>query len=639
VFLRILRCLATSLLLSGWWLWVTCALAQQPGQGLPGTIGLDSKIRTSNLDIYVKGPNGTPVDGVAVVTLINLSGQAYRQETAVAGRARFYDVAATEYKVLVIAPGFERETLTIDAGAEKTVTVNIELRAMSVEDASLYAGIETLPAKAQKELGKALAALNANKPAEARTHLETANRIAPKSAEVNYLFGIYSLQSKDVITAKSYWSRTLELNPNYLLALLSMGEVLLQEDKAADALPYLKRAVEAGPTAWRAHAFLGVAELRQGATDEAILQAERALELGHGQAQNVQPFLAGALARRGEKERAIELLQSYLKDHSADTAAAKELENIQSASVSNGEAGAEGNSEGIVDAAMANATTLPQISNWLPPDVDEKVPAVEAGASCKIEDVLRETEKRVGEFVGNVDRFAATEHVTHESINKWGMASSPEQRKFDYLVSVQEGTPGYLIVEEYRSSHNNTAVDFPGGIETRGLPALVLIFHPYNSGNFEMTCEGLTRWNGGLAWQVHFRQRSDKPNRIRAYKTGINGPSYAIAIKGRAWIAADTFQIIRLETDLVAPVRQIRLVADHTAIEYGPVHFKNRKVDMWLPQSAEIYFDWDKRRIHRRHSFNNYVLFAVDDKQLISAPKAAQESLANLPSVSERSQP
>jgi hypothetical protein len=154
-----------------------------------------------------------------------------------------------------------------------------------------------------------------------------------------------------------------------------------------------------------------------------------------------------------------------------------------------------------------------------------------------------------------------------------------------------------------------------------------------------MTCEGLTRWNGGLAWQVHFRQRSDKPNRIRAYKTGINGPSYVIALKGRAWIAADTFQIMRLETDLVAPVRQIRLVADHTAIEYGPVHFKNRKVDMWLPQSAEVYFDWDKRRTHRRHSFNNYVLFAVDDKQLISAPKAAQESLANLPSVSERSQP
>jgi hypothetical protein len=149
----------------------------------------------------------------------------------------------------------------------------------------------------------------------------------------------------------------------------------------------------------------------------------------------------------------------------------------------------------------------------------------------------------------------------------------------------------------------------------------VLIFHPYNAGNFEMTCEGLTRWNGGLAWQVHFRQRPEKPNTIRAYRLGADGPSYPVALKGRAWILADSFQVARLETDLVAPMPQIRLVADHTAIEYGPVKFRNRNVEMWLPQSAEVFYDWRGRRIHRRHTFSNYLLFAVDDKQRISAPK------------------
>src|SRR5580704_18493163 len=135
---------------------------------------------------------------------------------------------------------------------------------------------------------------------------------------------MYYSQSQDVTAAISHWKRALEQDPKHLLSLLSMGEELLHEHKAADALPYLKRAVEAEPTAWRAQAFLADAELRQGATDEAIQHAERALELGHGKAQVVQPFLAGALARRGEKERAIALLQSYLKDNAADTAAAKE---------------------------------------------------------------------------------------------------------------------------------------------------------------------------------------------------------------------------------------------------------------------------------------------------------------------------
>jgi hypothetical protein len=139
-----------------------------------------------------------------------------------------------------------------------------------------------------------------------------------------------------------------------------------------------------------------------------------------------------------------------------------------------------------------------------------------------------------------------------------------------------------------------------------------------------MTCEGLANVNGQPAWQVHFRQRADKPNIMKSYRVGANGPSFPVAIKGRAWIADDTYQIIRLETDLVAPVPEIRLAADHSVIEYGSVHFRERAVDMWLPTSAEIYYDWKGRRAHRRHAFSNYLLFSVDEKQHISQPKIAE---------------
>jgi hypothetical protein len=154
----------------------------------------------------------------------------------------------------------------------------------------------------------------------------------------------------------------------------------------------------------------------------------------------------------------------------------------------------------------------------------------------------------------------------------------------------------------------------------------MLIFHPYNALNFEMTCEGLTHWNGKPAWQVHFRQRPDKPNTMRAYRLGMDGPSYPVALKGRAWILADSYQVARLETDLIAPVPEIKLFADHTAIEYGPVRFQKRNVEMWLPQSAEVFYDWRGKRIHRRHSFSNYLLFAVDEKQRISDPKVETQN-------------
>ena len=156
---------------------------------------------------------------------------------------------------------------------------------------------------------------------------------------------------------------------------------------------------------------------------------------------------------------------------------------------------------------------------------------------------------------------------------------------------------------------------------TRGLPALVLIFHPYYAGSFSMKCEGLANWNGQRVWQIYFRQRADKPNKIRSYKMGLNGPSHPVALKGRAWFLADTFQIVGMQTDLIDTLPDIRLTVDHAIVEYGPVHFASRGVDMWLPRTAELYSDSRGKRIHRRSSFTNYLLFAVDDKEKISAPK------------------
>ena len=281
--------------------------------------------------------------------------------------------------------------------------------------------------------------------------------------------------------------------------------------------------------------------------------------------------------------------------------------------------------EGIADA-------LP--STWLPPDIDEKVGSPDPAATCALDDVVKNAGVRIQEFVQNVDRFAATESVNHESINKRGIPASPITRKFDYLVAVQEVKPGIFSVDEYRTSATIPS-DFPDGIATNGLPALVLIFHPHNAENFNFACEGLTRWNGGLAWQVHFRQRTDKPNTTRRYRLGLQGRSYPVGLKGRAWIAADSYQIVRIETQEIAPVPEIRLSADRTAIEYGPVHFTERNLDMWLPQSAEVFVDWRGRRFHRRHSFSKYLLFSVDDKQKISAPKIAEETPPRVTEVSK----
>lgn len=580
---------------------------------------------TMDLDIYIRGINGSPIEVSAVVILIATTGQVLGQGTTIDGNVQFRGVTANDYTIQVAAPGYESVAKKFDGHNPGTSRIVIDMQPASNGEG--FAGSLPVPLapKTQKELGKALEALRVNKPERARSHLEAAYRKAPNSPAVNYLFGVYFQQKEDLEKAISYWIKTLEFDPLHDSALLSLSEALTRKKRFREAEMYATQAVEADPSSWRTHAVRADILLKEGLTGDAIKEADHALELGHGQATGVQPLLALALAESGDKERAVKVLEEYVQEHADDISARKQLESLRTTDVlmaSDKDAAA---GEIKPTPAMESAIALPLPSNWLPPDVDENVPPVEPGTACSLDEVIQKAGKRVEEFVTNVDRFAANESLRHESINKWGSANFSETRRFKYVVSIEQYRPGYFDVIEYRSNEYSPA-EFPDGIETRGLPSMALIFHPTNAGNFAMICEGLGQWNGTPVWQVHFRQRPDKPNTIRAYRIGENGPSYTVALRGRAWIAADSYQIVRMETDLVSTLPEIRLFADHTVVEYGPVRFKTRNVELWLPRSAEMYSDWRGKRMHRRHSFSNYILFSVDEKESISEPKKARKS-------------
>jgi len=594
--------------------------------------------------VYVRDVDGGPISQLALVTVTRMANQYWQQMTAQAGQASFDRVAPGRYTVQVVAPGYEKaveDVEVIGAGGSETVYVTLQPESPRRGAATVVPGPPILAPKAQKELGKALEALRAGKFAEARTHLDAVYRRAPSHPDVNFLFGVYSSLVNDWQQAKSYWEKAIAIYPQHLLAQISLSDALLRENKPADAIPHLKKALEIEPNSWRAHALLADADLRLGSSEEAVREAERAIELGRERAAAIRPTLARAFAAQGKADRAIQILESYLREHPADIAAQKQLDSLRPppAVPASPPSSAPAAPVVAVTPAAASPSTVAALSlpsNWLPPDVDENVPPVESGVPCPLHEVLQNAGKRVQEFIRNVDRFTATESLFHESVNAWGFPAPPETRKFNYVVSIQEVRPGILNVDEYRDG-GPFYEGFPGGTATLGLPSLVLIFHPYSAVNYEMTCEGLAHWNGGLAWQIHFRQRRDKPSRDRRYRFGESGPSYPVALKGRAWIAADTFQIVRLETDLVAPLPEIRLVADHTVIEYSAVHFRKRNVDMWLPLTAEVFYDMKGRRIHRRHSFSNYMLFSVDDRQRISEPKT--EEVPSTESPSEPTKP
>jgi hypothetical protein len=93
-----------------------------------------------------------------------------------------------------------------------------------------------------------------------------------------------------------------------------------------------------------------------------------------------------------------------------------------------------------------------------------------------------------------------------------------------------------------------------------------------------------------------------------------------VKLKGRAWLAADTYQVLHLESDLMEPIPKIRLKSEHLAVDYRPVRFRKGNVQLWLPESADLYIHYKGHRYHHRHSFSDFLLFSVEDTQQISEP-------------------
>jgi hypothetical protein len=253
---------------------------------------------------------------------------------------------------------------------------------------------------------------------------------------------------------------------------------------------------------------------------------------------------------------------------------------------------------------------------WPPTDVDESKPAVDPNIPCPLQEILKRAGQHAKELTENLERFSAIEDIEDITFGKSGRSGPPDHRSFNYIVSISEPRPGLLVLDEMRKGSGDLA---PNNLAENGLAASALIFHPNNVNDFNMICEGLGNWQGQLAWQVHFAQRLDVTGHFLGFNVGMN--TFQVKLKGRAWIAADTYQIEHLEEDLLEPIQQVRLARQHIATDYRPVAFPAHNLQLWLPERVDLYVDYQGRHLYQNHRFSNFLLFSVEIEQNIASPR------------------
>lgn len=254
----------------------------------------------------------------------------------------------------------------------------------------------------------------------------------------------------------------------------------------------------------------------------------------------------------------------------------------------------------------------PGILSWDPPNVDAHLRSKNA-TQCPLSTVLQQAGTSASVFVTNLQNFTAEERIEYRSLGN-AYALDSDVGSFDYIAAFDRSTKGY-IVQENRSPKKGSHT-FPAATQDVGLPEMALIFLPNFQSIYEMNCEGTTEWKGQTAWVVRFRQRTDRPNHL------VSVAGYPAMLKGRAWIAQDSGELVHLELGLMREIPELKLNDWFLSIDYAPVRFRTRDVQVWLPESATAYEDLAVRRTIISHTFSSFLLFSVQTDEVIGPPKS-----------------
>ena len=585
------------------------------------------RVQGARLRVTVLTADQKPLDRQSVVKLYSETKKT-TMWLATTGRSdvEFTGLASGKYEVEASSVGYFSAHKAVELGTllgtlEVTVVVERDPSAINLEatDSLMSPG-------ATKEMKHAVKALKSGDLEKAQKYLAATYKLAPSSAPLHFLFGYLSFQKKDYQQAETYLTQATRFDPHYGDALTLLGRVQLLRGENDHARMTMEEAVAVDPNGWMAHNLLADVYLQQREYEKAQQQAQLAIEHGQQAATGAQFVLGVSLAYLGRTQEAIRVLKTFLQaaPHSDSASQAQQvitaLESAPRVVELVPATPSAGSSPPSSSMLLADARALLPESAWQSPGIDHAKPAVASGVPCPSEKVADEAGQRVEQLVNDVGKFAAVEDLLHERLDEMGNPTTKENRKFDYSASISKGKAlGMMEVNEYRTQRYGTE-GLPDHIADNGFAAWALVFHPAMRDAFQMTCEGLGEWRGQATWLVHFQQRRDQPNHIHGYIVGSR--IYPVDIKGRAWITADKFQVVRIESEMISPLPEIQLLAEHQITEYGPVPFAAKNVELWLPKSVEVYLHFRGRRYYRRHTFERFMLFSVDSEETVRQPEA-----------------
>jgi Tfp pilus assembly protein PilF len=477
----------------------------------------------------------------------------------------------------------------------------------SITSPSVEATQLQIAANARTEYEKACRALREKKTSDAEKHLRKAVTESPKYTAAWVTLGQVLGLERRVDEARRACLQGVTVDTTYVPAYLCLADIAARELGWDEVLRFTARAIELDPSSNAvAYEYHAAALLNLHDVAAAEKSGVRAVEIDFKHSDPRALFvLAQIYEAKGDTASEVAELREYLKyaKDSSDIVFIKQaLAKLES---SRGPAG-----DSTPLRAVFETPRIPT-PRWAPVDVDEWIPPVLSAAACPLPKILEQARNRTEDLIDNLQRFSAAERIELTDTGRNGHKRSSSAAEVNYVAEISQTSDGYPRVDEYRSG----ADEAQASVLDSGIAAFALIFHPTHIDNFQFRCEGLTELRGASAWQLHFEENADTNKAFTAIHVGRS--LYLPRFKGRAWIAASSGEVLRIETDLLSPIPQINLQLEHMVIDYAPVEFPTRQVRLWLPRSTDVYLAYRGHHYQRTHTFSRFQLFSVDSSETI----------------------
>lgn len=299
------------------------AYAQRPAlETDTGEMGTGGKFTLQGTVLF---PSGQRVDRPLKVRLYTATRGEISTMTDTNGRFVFRRLAPGNYTIIIDADqnyeAVNEETSIVQAGrsigsTEEVIPVQIRLKAKAGGDVKaevVNAELASVPKPALDLYNSALKLSQEGKNKAAIDKLNQAVSTQPDFMLAFNELGVQYQKIGELEKANEALESALKISPNAFTPLVNHGIVLVRLKKYAEAEADLREALKQNDQSSIAHYYYGRALAYLGRFDDAEKELSTAISLGGDQMKEAHRYLGAIYHARGDDQRAITELETYLR--------------------------------------------------------------------------------------------------------------------------------------------------------------------------------------------------------------------------------------------------------------------------------------------------------------------------------------